>query len=96
MGSLVDLTNLRAALHADPEATAELPDRTWRRIISGEFGAQLIWWLEHPRIMAALAKDAAHWSAEDLERIRQASGKRASAQKAYRSKAKPGPKGKKR
>lgn len=84
MASIVDLTNLREALRADPEATASLPDRTWLRISRGEFGAQLLWWLEHPHLLAALAEDATGWTEADLERIRQASDKRAKAQRAYR------------
>jgi hypothetical protein len=96
MASIVDLSNLRAALRADPDATASLPDRTWRRVARGEFGAQLLWWLEHPKILAALAKDAASWTEADLERIREASGKRAEAQREYRKAQKAKPKGRKK
>lgn len=89
MPSIVGLRRFRAALRADADATDELPDRTWRRYVRGEFPKNLLWFLSHPEIMQALASDAAEWNDEDRARIAAVADARATAQAKLRTTPKP-------
>lgn len=57
--------HFKQALKSDPDAAAELPDRSYHRYITGDFPTIVRWLMRHPELLLALEKDA-RVNAKDL------------------------------
>jgi hypothetical protein len=52
------MEHFRKALRANPDAAAELPERSYHRYITGDWPQVVRWLLKYPELLAALEKDA--------------------------------------
>jgi hypothetical protein len=50
--------HFKQALKSDPDAAAELPDRSYHRYITGDFPTIVRWLMRYPTLLLALEKDA--------------------------------------
>lgn len=48
--------NFKQALKAHPDATLELPDRSYHRYITGDFPAIVRWFMRHLALLLALER----------------------------------------
>lgn len=81
-----------AYLATHPDEIKTMNPTTFARYASGGLPAPMIWFLEHPGALAALAKDAGHLTPEQMEAIKAMVNDRSEAQRKYRKK-KAAPKG---
>ena len=52
------MEHFRQALRANPDAAAELPERSYHRYITGDFPGVVRWLMRYPELLLALEKDA--------------------------------------
>jgi hypothetical protein len=76
----------RAAMRENLDAVEDLPHATFYRYVKGELPANLIWFIQHPRLLRALAEDADTLSEKEIDRLRHTVQRRAKAQKDRRRK----------
>lgn len=75
-------------LAAHPDAVRSINITTLNRYASGAVPAQMLWFLQNPGALVALAEDAENLTGEDWERILAAINERAGAARDRRAAAK--------
>jgi hypothetical protein len=78
------------AMEKNLAASRELPRMTLFRYAKGELPASFAWFLQHPDMLEALARDARKLTPKQLKQYREGIEKRGQVQKKYREKKKAG------